>query len=213
MRSAFLVAFREYTENIRTRGFWISILVLPVILLLSVRVPVWLQKHGTPSQHFVLVDQSGEFAPLIEARLGKIQDGDAQERRHLFQKVDLPSEIDSTADLKTIATALKPYLQGKKQIELDGGYVGLDAAILIPKNIDALVVRPKGKASSSKASRNGIEFWSGNSAEGSRGFGSGLHSEIEQVVTLKFDAKNFLPTEWTWRSCGKWSKHTCQFPI
>jgi ABC-2 type transport system permease protein len=33
MRCAFLVAWREYTENARTKGFWIGIFLLPVIVM------------------------------------------------------------------------------------------------------------------------------------------------------------------------------------
>jgi len=69
MRFAFLVAWREYAENAKTKGFWLGILLVPVIIFFSVQVPIWLETKGTPTRYFVLVDQSGTLAPVIESRL------------------------------------------------------------------------------------------------------------------------------------------------
>lgn len=53
-----LVAQREYVENLRTKTFWLGILSLPVILLLSVLVPVWLE-GAKDERHFAIIDRSG----------------------------------------------------------------------------------------------------------------------------------------------------------
>jgi hypothetical protein len=75
MRFAFLVAWREYVENARTKGFWLGILLVPVIIFFSVQVPIWLEKKGTPTRHFVLVDPSNTLAPVIEAKLERLHEG------------------------------------------------------------------------------------------------------------------------------------------
>jgi ABC-2 type transport system permease protein len=72
MKYIFLIAWREYSENARTKGFWLGLLLVPLIFLLSIQVPVWLQKKGTPTRHYVLVDQSGSIAPVIEAKLNRV---------------------------------------------------------------------------------------------------------------------------------------------
>jgi ABC-2 type transport system permease protein len=69
MKYAFLVAWREYAENAKTKGFWLGILLVPVILFATMQIPIWLQKKGTPTRHFILVDQSGTLATAIETRL------------------------------------------------------------------------------------------------------------------------------------------------
>jgi len=69
MRYAFLVAWREYVENAKTKGFWLGIFIMPLILFLSIQVPVWLEQKATPIRYYVLVDQSGSLAPIVEARL------------------------------------------------------------------------------------------------------------------------------------------------
>jgi len=79
MRCAFLVAWREDAENARTKGFWIGIFLLPVILFLSGYVPALLERKGRPTRHFVLVDQSGQFEKTVE---------DALEKRHQRRVLD-----------------------------------------------------------------------------------------------------------------------------
>lgn len=69
MRNAFLVALREYVENAKTKGFWIGIFMLPIVLFLSFQVPMLLEKKGAPIRHFVLLDYSGEFKNIIERAL------------------------------------------------------------------------------------------------------------------------------------------------
>jgi ABC-2 type transport system permease protein len=69
MRYALLIAWREFAENAKTKGFWLGLLLFPGIILLSIQVPVLLASHGTPTRHFILADAGGEFAPLIRTRL------------------------------------------------------------------------------------------------------------------------------------------------
>ena len=69
MKYAFLVAWREYAENAKTKGFWIGIFLLPAILFLSIQVPIWLEQKATPIRYFVLVDQSGQFSAAVESGL------------------------------------------------------------------------------------------------------------------------------------------------
>lgn len=71
MKNAFLVAGREYGENARTKGFWVNLLMFPILLTVSVKLPEFLQEKAKPVRHFVLVDQSGEFEPAIEKGLDR----------------------------------------------------------------------------------------------------------------------------------------------
>jgi ABC-2 type transport system permease protein len=66
MRNAFLVALREYVENAKTKGFWIGIFMLPIVLFLSFQVPMLLERKGTPIRYFALLDYSGRFEAIIE---------------------------------------------------------------------------------------------------------------------------------------------------
>jgi ABC-2 type transport system permease protein len=69
MKYAWLVAWREYSENAKAKGFWISLFLMPAMLFLSIQAPIWLEQKATPLRHFCLVDQSKNLAPAIEAAL------------------------------------------------------------------------------------------------------------------------------------------------
>jgi ABC-2 type transport system permease protein len=71
MKYAFLVAWREYVENVKTKGFWIGMFLMPIILFLTAQVPIWLEQKATPIRYFALIDQSTNFAPIIVAALEK----------------------------------------------------------------------------------------------------------------------------------------------
>ncbi|MBM3836917.1 MAG: hypothetical protein FJ398_02945 [Verrucomicrobia bacterium] len=88
MKYAFLIALREYLENAKTKGFWIGLFLFPAIIFGSMQVPVWLEKKGTPTRHFVLVDPSGQFERVAVDALEKnhqrrvIQELQAYARKH-----------------------------------------------------------------------------------------------------------------------------------
>src|SRR5690242_13482156 len=71
MKYALLVAWREYAESIKAKGFWISIFLMPIMLFLSIQAPIWLEQKATPVRYYVLVDQSKTLAPAIDSALEK----------------------------------------------------------------------------------------------------------------------------------------------
>src|SRR5690349_9405383 len=66
MRYVFLIARREFLEAAKTKGFWIGIMLFPAMLFLMTQAPMWLDEKVTPVRYFVLVDQSGTLASVIE---------------------------------------------------------------------------------------------------------------------------------------------------
>jgi ABC-2 type transport system permease protein len=65
MRYTLLIALREFAENAKTKGFWIGIFMLPLILAISIGVSTKLAK-SEPSRYFAVVDKSGAFAESID---------------------------------------------------------------------------------------------------------------------------------------------------
>ncbi len=58
---------REYLEHVRTKAFWISTLLVPVLMGALMIVPVWLAARGGGSFRVVVLDLSGRFAaPVAE---------------------------------------------------------------------------------------------------------------------------------------------------
>ncbi len=238
MKYVYLIAWREYAENAKTKGFWLGLLLVPAIVLLSIQVPIWLQKKGTPVRHYILVDQSGSLAPVIESRLDRAHQkqvlaelteyarkqatfvagtntvnptleefiklgGEAayleklqprlkpgaalfKSSRRDFQPAPLPNGLSKDADLATIIERLRPYLRGEKKIEVAGQWVSLNAAILIPADIEQKIVRPKDKSNRAKDGTAGIEYWSGNLADPK------LREEVEQAVNTEVRRREYL---------------------
>lgn len=64
MRYIFLIALREYAENAKTKGFWIGLFMLPLIIAISIGVTAKLGR-AEPTRYFVIVDQSGVLGDPI----------------------------------------------------------------------------------------------------------------------------------------------------
>jgi ABC-2 type transport system permease protein len=71
MRYAFLVAAREFAENVKTKGFWIGIFLFPLMIWLSFSIGSVIERTKSV-RHFVVVDRSGELEPSIEAALERL---------------------------------------------------------------------------------------------------------------------------------------------
>ena len=87
MNKIVLVAWREYMDNVRTKGFWIGILAFPLIIALSATVPILLAKTKE-ARTFAVIDHSGfalaevekliladDLAVVLEAAADRYRDG------------------------------------------------------------------------------------------------------------------------------------------
>jgi len=212
MKYAALVARREYVENAKTKGFWIGILTFPLVLILMIQVPVWLEKKGTPTRYFALVDQSGGMESLVLSTLGKSYQRQVKEARdeytrknplqssnqppssvppfklprRIYERVDLPPGLKTNAPLAELVNDLKPYLRGEKKIFINGQPAPLYAAILIPPGLDQLIVRPA--STPARPAANGIEYWSIDVTDA----GFGLRQQVEQAIDAEIRQREFL---------------------
>jgi ABC-2 type transport system permease protein len=258
MKYALLVAWREYAESAKAKGFWIGIFMMPLMLFLTVQVPILLEQKATPIRHFVLVDQSGSFSGVVNAALERtyqIQVVEAlkqyaakqskpsrdraaaqraaaglpwfaednpqalenfktsgakerfldqirpflkpgappfQEPRRLFQAVPLPPGINPDADLVSLANDLKPYLRTDRKIQVNGQPADLYVAILIPRDIENQIVRPKPKSPATITTDHPsqIQYWSTDVTPMKAGFG--LSHDVEQAVNAEVRRREFL---------------------
>lgn len=180
MRFALLIALHEYVENAKTKGFWIGMFMLPLIIFVSIEGMGLLQNKSTPVRHYIIVDQSGAFTKAVEASIKNHERGG--EKR--FARAAMPEGIGTNDDLASLARNLKPYLRHEKKVDADGRKVELDAAILIPSNIEAQVVRPGANFGGTQA--RGIEYWSINLAD------SALRDEVEHAVNNEVRRREYL---------------------
>ena len=64
MRVIALIAWREYLDNVRTKAFWLTILIIPLILLGMYFLQSALSRT-TPVRHFIVIDQSGRYEEAV----------------------------------------------------------------------------------------------------------------------------------------------------
>ena len=111
-----------------------------------------------------------------------------KEPRRRFELVKLPAGLNADGDIASLSQELKPYLRGEKRIQANGQSVGLHAAILIPRDIEKQIVRPRGGSITAPASSKGIEYWSVNVAD----TGHNLREQIEEIINTEIRRKEFL---------------------
>lgn len=73
MRRILLVAVREFMENVRTKGFWLGVIVLPIMLVAAFEIPVILEERGSPTRYFILADRDGSFESVVDESLDRLQ--------------------------------------------------------------------------------------------------------------------------------------------
>ncbi len=259
MRYIVLVALREFLENVKTKGFWLGIFVVPLLVTLAVTVGNLIESTK-PTRHFVLVDRSGTFEEPVERALDRIhqtevlealgsyiqkhadpskltglveraaevgggspeellskfasadegalewflEQGGAQsllaaladvldpdaapfeEPKRSFRRVEPPPGIDPRADLAETAAALKPYLRGETEIEVDGEPARLFSAILIPEE-PGRSIAPAGAldAGALGAGPPAVQYWSVNLADDE------LSEEVEESINEEVRRREF----------------------
>jgi ABC-2 type transport system permease protein len=90
MRSLLLVAHREYLDQVRTKGFWIGVIIFPVVLGAVAVAPRLLEKTKA-ARHFAVIDHSGWVLDSIRPQLRSVSD-----RFALVDSLDGRSEAELT---------------------------------------------------------------------------------------------------------------------
>lgn len=191
MKYSLLVALREFGENVKTKGFWIGILLFPLLLAGGFQVPRLLEKYAKPTRSFCVVDPGGEFGKVIDDALeasyakkqkAALDEWEAKKKsdanlaafqppKKSFRRIELPAGTQGASTEETIRN-LRPWLKGDKQIEVDGK----------PDELFALVVLPPLELSIP----HGTQFWCSNLAD------TGLSDLIEGALKVELRNREFL---------------------
>ncbi len=231
MRIIRLIALREYMENVRTRGFWIGILLIPVLFIGVFFIQSRLL-DVTPTRYYLIIDKSERYRNEVEAAIDLeyqrqilrafvdyllenrkdvnleataannntaadeiIDNVDSDEvaalsdwlerggldvaltlvRPYLkegapaFQsparqliEAPLPENLNIMSNEADLVEQLRPYLNGDRQLMVDGSAKELFALILIPVNIDSYIVRPGTLPVQPEGTHPGIQYWARN---------------------------------------------------
>ncbi len=76
-KNVLILTKREYLARIKTKGFWISTVLLPIAMVGLTVVPSWLMSKAPSHQELVVVDETGQIGDLLVDELGK-REGDGQ---------------------------------------------------------------------------------------------------------------------------------------
>ena len=68
MKMISLIAWHEYLENVKTKGFWIGILLFPIIFAAMYFLQTTLSQ-ATPTRHYLFIDQSGQYQEAVNAAI------------------------------------------------------------------------------------------------------------------------------------------------
>ena len=91
MRSTFLIARQEFIKYVTRRGFFISILMFPLWIMIVVLVPQW--TGGAPQRDFTIVDHAGGYREAILDTLAR--EDAARDLKALAQFADANADLDT----------------------------------------------------------------------------------------------------------------------
>ncbi len=68
MKMVRLIAAHEYLENVKTKGFWLTILIFPVVFI-GIYFLQTVLTNSTPTRFYLLIDQSGEYQEAVDVAI------------------------------------------------------------------------------------------------------------------------------------------------
>jgi ABC-2 type transport system permease protein len=114
----FIIAAREFVENLRTKAFWIGILAVPVLIAASVVVPIWLDK-AKAVRKYVVIDHSGWLLQAIEERT-KEPDFEKVLRALLDARIEDKTPAKEVAELEAKLEAAMGELVSEQNLGQEG---------------------------------------------------------------------------------------------
>ncbi len=108
MRRTLLVARREFLENLRTKTFWIGIFSFPVLLTVSIAVPIWLERTKDVREYAV-VDESGWLLEAVERR------ADAPDIEKVFLELKR-RVVERSPEVASLPEPIRVFAEGLKDV-------------------------------------------------------------------------------------------------
>ena len=94
MKMIGLIAQREYAENVKTKGFWVTVAIFPLIIGGMIFLQTVLSE-ATPVRYYMLIDQSGRYEDAVATAIDR-----EHQRRVLQEFVSYLLEHRKDADLE-----------------------------------------------------------------------------------------------------------------
>jgi ABC-2 type transport system permease protein len=100
------IAAREYLSYVRTVGFWLSLVAMPLVLSASLAIPTMMDKTAPPTRLAIVDFSHRGFGPALAARLAQ----DPSSRRYVL--VSPPPEVVAAPDIAVAGERLHQRLAG-----------------------------------------------------------------------------------------------------
>ena len=78
MHNVWLIAKREYTERVRTRGFMIATILIPLLMTAGIAGTILIAKHSKSNSHIAVVSNDMKLATDIQDELEHGKDSEMQ---------------------------------------------------------------------------------------------------------------------------------------
>ncbi|MEM8996330.1 MAG: hypothetical protein AAGF23_16205, partial [Acidobacteriota bacterium] len=185
-----LVAAREVVENVRTKAFWIGILMFPVIVALSIAIPMLIEKNRS-ARHYTVIDRSDWLLEAVEKRaafpdLEKVFRHALDLKRSEDEKVRaefeaLPEQLRQTILQLEVALPMVQSQLGDGAELADAesrvleGFAATISGLTGPRGERLRSMVPESAMAELESLRNAVrDWWQGLPAEEARAFGGAV---------------------------------------
>jgi ABC-2 type transport system permease protein len=102
MNNSFIIAGREYADNARTKGFWINLLMFPIILIASIKIPQLLEEKAMPTRNYILVDQTHELGDVVKLAVDRQYAAKVAESMSSYFMANAKGSVTKEMDLESM---------------------------------------------------------------------------------------------------------------
>ena len=180
MNKTILVALREFTENLRTKTFWVGILFFPIMLILAFAVPAWLEDKKD-ARLFAVLDQTDWLKSEV------LEKAEAPDLEKLFLQVrskTLADDPDPT--WPPMLKAMSPILAQQTKanvIQMARGMAKMDTLMAIKPEL-MVQIPPQAQEEFKKQFKELKTWWHHLSAD-----------EARNLDSVKLDRQNYQHVE------------------
>lgn len=113
LKNILVIIKREYLTRIRSKGFWIGTIAIPLLMLVWVFVPTLVMSRTKAQQKLALVDATGKIAAPLSARLDEVAEKTEQQVSFTIEQIPYegdPAELRKSLDEKVLNEEIQAWV-------------------------------------------------------------------------------------------------------
>jgi len=144
MKLIFRIAIREYLENVKTKGFWIGILLFPLLVWMMIEIPKFLEERGIPTRNLIIIDRSDGLGEIARERikllnrqktLGDLQVHIAKHTADMRDQMMDENQVDAVDVLDQLEKGLEQLSRSDVEINIFSPDQLVKVADLLPEEL------------------------------------------------------------------------------